>query len=236
MQELQPQTESLSESVHEVHEAVSAKINGESENSQGSVDGRNLLEHKQQSSTTLRRASYGVLITLGYAVLGLFAWVITCIASYRPIGAGSYVLDWHDDSEIEWENIPTQLIQIPSLYSETARYLKVARVIQSIVSLFTIPVTSAVCSWAAVAFLQQRKLDQPGPTLRQSMALADKVWTDPIFIAKLFLGGWKQYGSRFLLVAIILNGLGESPYQIAEIGNVSVDLIKVLLSLRFKRY
>ena len=40
--------------------------------------------------------------------------------------------------------------------------------------------------------------------------MADRGWTDPETILKVFLGGWQKYGSPFLLFAILLNGLGTS--------------------------
>lgn len=41
------------------------------------------------------------------------------------------------------------------------------------------------------------------------MALADKGWNDPVLITKLITGGWKRYGSIFLICALILNLIGE---------------------------
>lgn len=178
----------------------------------GDPDARTMDEGKtdqqqREPSATLRRTPYGVFLTLGYAAIVLFAWVVTCTLAQRPIGAESYVVDWRNNSDNVLNSLAPS--QISQLFSKSEHYLRAARVLQSVASLLTIPLTSAVCSWAAVGFLQQRKEGQRGPTLRQSMTLADKAWTDPVLIAKLFAGGWSQYGSRFLLVAILLNGLGE---------------------------
>lgn len=41
------------------------------------------------------------------------------------------------------------------------------------------------------------------------MALADKGWVDPVLLSTLAAGGWKRYGSMFLLMAMLLNLLGR---------------------------
>ncbi|KUM57335.1 hypothetical protein ACN42_g9854 [Penicillium freii] len=51
-------------------------------------------------------------------------------------------------------------------YAQGERYLQAARICWSVASVFTIPLTSMVCSCAAVAFLQQRTRQQWKPTLR----------------------------------------------------------------------
>ena len=51
--------------------------------------------------------------------------------------------------------------------------------VQSIASVLTIPLTSAVCSSVVVIYLQHRAdARAPNFTLRQMMVLADKGWTD----------------------------------------------------------
>lgn len=56
-----------------------------------------------------------------------------------------------------------------------------------------------------MVWLQQRR---EGQTLRQTMVLADKSWSDLVLIGKLVLGGWKKYGPRFLFLAVGLILLG----------------------------
>lgn len=174
--------ESTSESAHA---AVSLISDEERRDSRTSVDHEDLVKHKENISTTLRRAPNSVFLALVYAVIVLFAWAVTCIVSYKPISAETYVVHWYNRFD---EIANTVLGKVSSLLSETERYLKAARVLQLIASLLTIPVTSAVCSWAAVAFRQQHKPGQQRLTLRRSMALADKGWTDPFLIIKIFGG------------------------------------------------
>ncbi|CAG8386465.1 unnamed protein product [Penicillium salamii] len=84
-----------------------------------------------------------------------------------------------------------------------------------------------VCSCAIVGFLQKRtKQSWRSLTLRQSMTLADKGWTDPVTLTKLISGGWKRYGSLFLVLALTLNLIGASisPLQGIFITNKSVKV------------
>ncbi|KAK5683196.1 hypothetical protein LTS10_004727 [Elasticomyces elasticus] len=97
---------------------------------------------------------------------------------------------------------------IHSFYTKNEAWLRAAQVMQSIVAVLTIPLTSAVCSKAAVAFLQQRT--NSNISLRQTMALADRGWTDPMIYFKMLAGGFKRYGTMFLLGATILNILGTT--------------------------
>lgn len=151
-------------------------------------------------SDTLRRNPYIVLLTLGYAAIALFSWVALCILTHRPIrGPRSY-----------GDLYKTPIRELPHIFSLNERYFRAARFLQPVASVLTIPLTSMVCSCAAVAFLQrQPSRGGHGPTLRQTMMLADKGWTDPVLISKLVAGGWKRYGSVFLLMAMLLNLLGR---------------------------
>jgi hypothetical protein len=85
---------------------------------------------------------------------------------------------------------------------------------QSIVSVLTVPLTTAVCSAAAVVFIQR---PQAGLTVRKVMALADGGWTNPRTHIQLFMTrrGWSRFGSSLLIVAIIIIFLGGiiSPLQ-----------------------
>lgn len=155
-------------------------------------------------SDTLRRAPHVVFLTMPYAAIVLFSWAVLCILAHWLIGAGSYT--------VNKANLEYYLDDKMSTFAQSERYLRAARVCQSVASVLTIPLTSMVCSCSAVAVLQRRRSQSWwNPTLRQSMALADKSWNDPVLIALFLAGGWKRYGSLFLLFAIVLNLIGEHP-------------------------
>jgi len=46
-------------------------------------------------------------------------------------------------------------------------------------------------------------------SLRQTMVLADRGWTDPFVYFQLFSGGFRQHATKLLVMAIFLNVLGN---------------------------
>lgn len=183
-----------------------------------SLDGSNHESHSvdrvndelkpPNSSVLLQRSVYIVFLVLLYAAAALYAWVIICILAHRPIDGKAY----GGDILHSWHALPgsdyTVNEYLALLFAKSERYLRAARVVLSLVSVLSIPLTSAVCSQAAVVYIQ-RKRGNNVPTLRQSMALADKGWTDIVLLRKLFFGGWSQHKSSLLLFAIFLHLLGE---------------------------
>ncbi|CAG8403119.1 unnamed protein product [Penicillium salamii] len=142
----------------------------------------------------------------------LYAWVIICILTYRPIGGKYYGPDELYELPSYHQYLPDRYLE--KLFTKSDRYLRAARIVQSLVSVLTIPLTSAVCSQAAVVYTQQKR-GSNRPALRQSMAIADKGWTDIAILRKLFFGGWRKHKSSLLLIALLLNILGAaiSPVQ-----------------------
>ncbi|RHZ46411.1 uncharacterized protein CDV56_100990 [Aspergillus thermomutatus] len=166
-------------------------------------------------SVPLKHSVYIVFLTLLYGAAALYAWVIICILTYHPIGANGY---GHGELNRILSGPHLGATTVPeyldALFAKSERYLRAARIVQSLVSVLTIPLTSAVCSQAAVVYIQQKRGDKR-PTLRQSMALADKGWTDLVLLKNLVFGGWNKYGSSLLLFALFLHLLGAaiSPVQ-----------------------
>lgn len=161
----------------------------------------------EQYSTSIHREGYIVALMLCYIALATFAWVTTCILTYKPIGARYYgvnVLNTDDDDGGAWVSGS----QTHSLYVNSEKYYRAARVVQSIVAVLTIPLNSAVCAQAAIIFLQRHTHDN-GLTMRKTMVLADKGCICPTVLSKLVFGQWKRYGSSFLFAAICLNLLGN---------------------------
>ena len=97
--------------------------------------------------------------------------------------------------------------EIQSLHTRNQRWLQATRVVQSVVGVIAIPLTSAVCSKAAIVFTQ-RSSKREKLSLRKMVTLANHGWTDPEVYAKLLFGGFRRYASSLLLFAIFLNVLG----------------------------
>lgn len=161
------------------------------------------------TSVALQRSIYIVFLTILYGATALYAWVIICILTDHPIGGTSYGLGeldhLLDHPQLRSGTVPEFLNE---LFAKSETYLRTARIVQSLVTVLTIPLTSAICSQAAVVYIQ-RKRGNNRPTLRQSMALADKGWTDIKVLSNLIFGGWKKYWSSLLILAALLHLLGE---------------------------
>ncbi|KAI7196526.1 hypothetical protein KC343_g10373 [Hortaea werneckii] len=162
-------------------------------------------------STRLKRSFYTILIALVYSSLALFAWIILCIQSFRPITTKSYGLDVLEIGNVYssiYYDFTSRGAPFPqtSPYVRNEEYFQCARVVQALTSVLTIPLTSALCSKAAVAYFQRKA--SMGLSMRKLTTMADRGWTDPETILKVLLGGCRKYGSSFLLFAILLNILG----------------------------
>jgi len=153
--------------------------------------------------TRLQRSSYVLLLVIVYAALVLFAWIITCVVTYRPIASGikHYGLTSSSDARRH---------DLPAISARTERWVRAAGFIRSTVTVLTIPLTSTVCSKAAVVFAQHGGWKSQSLSLRQTMILADRGWTDPTVYARLLSGSFKQHAMSFLVMAIFLNILGIS--------------------------
>ncbi|GAW22640.1 hypothetical protein ANO14919_121820 [Xylariales sp. No.14919] len=169
-------------------------------------------------STNLNRSVWIVIATLGYIILALYAWVITAVLTYRPIGPSHYGVYIDGDND-GWGYSANYT---HSLYQKSEAFYRSARIVQSSVAVLTIPLTSAICARAAVAFLQQNS----GMTVRQMIALADKGWIESsIFLRPPWR--WKRYGSWFLFYAYLLSLLGSiiSPLQELFLGTKTIKTL-----------
>lgn len=177
-------------------------------------------KHSQSPVAALKRYPFIVLLTICYITVTAGAWGLMCVIIQRPINGSTYGLELNSTNYLYGSKPQFGHHPYQNLFITNERYLKTVRILQSGVSVLTIPLTSAVCSRAAVVFAQRRLSQGTGRgriTLRQTMALADKGWTDPSIIAKLLFGKWRQYGSQFLLLALTLNTIGEVSLEIFPI-------------------
>ena len=161
-----------------------------------SSEANNSLSEATAYPTRHYHVSFAVL---AYICLALFAWISTCILSFRPFFWPTYFAD------------TTQTLgysDLGHLYSKNQRWFQATRVLQSIVSVLAIPLTSAICAKAAVVFTQ-RSSRRTSLSLRQTMALADKGWASPATVLRASTPqGFKHIGSSFLLIAVVINLLG----------------------------
>ncbi len=115
----------------------------------------------------LERQPWALWLLSLYAIAAVPSWAVTGWLSFRPIGISAY-----DD---------VQTAEYPSLadWDHNDRWRRAANIGLSIVAAVGIPVTSAICAKATVIYCQMKsKGKPPSLTMRQTMALADKGWSD----------------------------------------------------------
>ncbi|KAJ7627212.1 hypothetical protein FB45DRAFT_1059992 [Roridomyces roridus] len=159
-------------------------------------------EKTTNSYSPLKYSASIVFFVLCYATMSVVAWTATCYLSFKPIGLHRYTVSTADQSVEYGSWFPST-----ELYLRSEEWFRAARVLAAVVATLTIPVKTAVCTRAAVAFHQCRRL-----TLRQTMTLANRAWVEPVMWAKLLgasIFGRATFSSSFLVVAIVLNLLGS---------------------------
>ena len=149
----------------------------------------------------LHRSTHALILFGVYAILATFAWIMICILSFRPVTTQTYALNMDI-----YQPYPI-LNEVRARYSRNDDIFQAITIFQAIVAVLTIPVASAICTAAAVIFTQRNSYNSR-LTLRQTMVLADKGWTDVELLTKLALKGWKLYGSSLLAIAIAVHLLG----------------------------
>ncbi|MCJ1377755.1 hypothetical protein MMC17_000851 [Xylographa soralifera] len=194
---------------------------------------------KPATTTRLHRHGYVLYLTTIYASLAIFAWTIEGVLALRPMTDTSYTVNVNSSylfyidvfrgyeglehgqeiaeeaSNQDWYHNKYGNIKSPLTYAEqqlgaSENWYRLVRILGVITSVLVIPVTSAICSKAVVAYLQHNRRHFH-LTLRQAITLADKGWTDPQLYGKLLTtSGWKRYGSSFLMTAMLLNLLGAA--------------------------
>ncbi|ORY10276.1 hypothetical protein BCR34DRAFT_485989, partial [Clohesyomyces aquaticus] len=184
-------------------------------------------EPEKQTLTKLHRSTYIVYIVILYVAASLVAWVITCILVSRPMTLQHYDV-WLGEEQmgrgkkydLSWN------FTAKGLYQKSETWFQTARVLQSIVSVLTIPVASAVCGSATVVYAQRGKSSK-NLSLGQLVLLADKTWSDPLTINDLLINRSHQsYASKLLVLAILLHLLGSiiAPLQQVLLGSKTIHI------------
>lgn len=184
----------------------------------------------------LSRSSFLLVPVTLYTFLILFAWVVTCILTHRPMTGSSYGVT--SDRGYRAGNSQRHRFIVNESWYTAVRF------IQAGVAVLTLPLTTTVCSYAAVVYLQHMSSrSEPSLNLRQMTSLSDRSWTDLTLYTKLLTNpskNWKRYGCRFLAFAILLHILGgiispiqqiylsstsvktpTAPYQMSELGDIT---------------
>ncbi|KAF2264622.1 hypothetical protein CC78DRAFT_223531 [Lojkania enalia] len=171
---------------------------------------RSSITVRERPATTLHGNFYPVLGVCFYSVLALLAWTLVCILSHRPLrGTKSY-----SQPSSSYRVEPNEII------TANEKFFKAVDILRIIVALLTIPITSFVCSMAAVTYMQAGQMRR-SLTLRQLMALSDQGWIRPSHLLRI-----AKTGSLPLCLAFFLVVLG-SLSQIIQNAFISHESIKL---------
>ena len=122
-----------------------------------------LEKHSTPSFDPLKRRRRVLWILAFYIPLLLIPWVVTCVQNYRPISIPSYIGHGGEYT--------------PADYRLNAEWQTAVRVMNSILAILTLPVTSALLAQAAVIHAH-RKRSSKALSLPQLLDLADRGWSD----------------------------------------------------------
>lgn len=145
----------------------------------------------------LRKHILGLWLMISYAIIAILSWSITCVLCYQPIG------------------IPTYFDQVGnysrSQYERSDVWRRRASIGSSITTAIGIPVTSAICAKAAAVYCQRSSdVKAPRLTLRQTLALADKGWSDSAVLWNVLRPSTsRRTRSTLLILSVVLVGIGE---------------------------
>ncbi|KAL9621641.1 MAG: hypothetical protein Q9160_003893 [Pyrenula sp. 1 TL-2023] len=91
-------------------------------------------------------------------------------------------------------------------------------------AVLSIPISSAICARATVAYTQSKR----NLNLRQTLALADRGWWDPFILSRLVLpGGLVKYGTPFLIFAAVVCALGAVAWPLQQVLVKDVTILLV---------
>lgn len=183
-------------------------------------------EHHTPPTTRLQGSRFLLLVVLVYVGLAIFAWTITCLLTYRPISTTIHTYTTGGVTRKTDYRYFSDAKYILKVFLSVDRWLRAARIIRAILSTATIPLTSAVCSHAAIVFLQKHA--SVDISMRKVLTMADQKWAKPSSWFAI-IGSWHRYGTSFLAIAILLNVLGALTIPLQE-GLLSTKTIKTPLT------
>lgn len=154
-------------------------------------------------STPLHRNWWMLVPTALYAAIAVYSWVYLCLLSRTG------------DLTTNVDN-------------RKVNQYKAARILHVIVAITTIPMVSAVCSWAAAVYVQNQR-DAYSLRLRQVMVLADRMWMNPLAWLRLvcYESGFQRYGSGFLYLAMFISLIGVVTYPVQSLFLLSTRQVSV---------
>jgi len=113
----------------------------------------------------LRKHRCGLWLASSYCVVMLVTWTVTCVLCYKPINFATY----HDH----------QGVYNKRQYEVNEWARRLAKTLMSLLGAVSIPISSSVCAKFAAVYCQMHSHNRhQSLTMRQTLALADKGWSD----------------------------------------------------------
>ena len=188
---------------HDAHAIVSGGASSHVNQEAGAPQDRQERSSRESQKTEtvsdhqklLKRHTLALWLVSMFALVTIFAWTITCVLCFKPIQPGTYYDRFGKYTREQ--------------YSNNDRWRRLSRVLISLLTNVSIPVTSAICARAVAVYCQRSsKLRSPNLTMRQTLALADKGWTDTTTLTNLLNpNASRKTGSPLLLLSALLCGL-----------------------------
>ncbi|CAG7966195.1 unnamed protein product [Penicillium salamii] len=167
-----------------------------------------------KDTVRFRRPIQVPIIVSLYACCLLVAWSIICTFSRHLLVP--LPKDFYNNTML---GTAKQEADAHAHINVNLRWYRTARVLWGVASVLTLPLASSVCSFFAVGYVQAQKYPKRGPTLRQTLTLTDRGWTNPRVIFSFFRHSRKECTS-FLWVALALHLVGGiiNPLQQLFVG------------------
>ncbi len=147
---------------------------------------------------TLRYRWRAVYLLLFYVPLLVIPWILTCVLMVRPLNVQSYTNQASGLLLKELRAIESWVVAV--------------QVLNSVATMVTIPIMSTLLAQAAVVYSQRRKAGQK-LSISQTFALADREWSDIIFLVS---SGKGYASSAFLWFAAFLMMIGKLSSKVAK--------------------
>lgn len=146
----------------------------------------------------LRYRKRAIYLLAFYVPLLIIPWILTCLIAGPPATNGNDASQFSPQTD---KGLLSLLAWVGSV-----------RVLNSLASVVTIPVTSALLAQAAVVYTQKRLIYQR-LSIRQTFALADRRWSDITVLIEASRATGNGIGSRFLWWGMALVVLSENHFS-----------------------
>ncbi|PGH13107.1 hypothetical protein AJ80_06479 [Polytolypa hystricis UAMH7299] len=162
-----------------------------------------------------------------YGFLLLFSWIVSVILAFKPLNKPAWYTSYSQPGHAPCHYIDAgtgQSFACEGNLKEVTldelamndRWRRAMRIVNSIMAVLALPISSGICARAAVVYLQNRRNDTFA--ISKVLALADRRWLDPVAMGQLFIPRSRlKYSSKFLYIATFVCVLGVLIFPLQEL-------------------